>query len=78
MRLLEEVPSVDWTYCSNHTLRALQLPHPTNSAMVEMDRCIASAISVNGKHGIDSRAAGRAKVIQSQLNSRMRMNLCCL
>ncbi len=29
-RLLEEAPSVDWTYRSNHTLRALQLPNPAN------------------------------------------------
>ena len=77
-KLLNDVSSMDGTYNSNHTLTKLVLPESTNSTVQEMRRHIESAIQINKGNDGNSHAAGRAKVIYTQLNSQKRKELCRL
>ena len=78
LKLLNDVSSIDSTYSSNHTLTALILPESANAAIQEMTKHIESAIGINRSNDGNSHAAGRAKVIETQLNSHKRKVLCCL
>ena len=71
LKLLVDVSSVESTYNSNHTLAKLS----KLTADATMNRLIDSAVELNGRF---ARAAGRAKVINYQLNSQNRRELCQL
>ena len=64
--------SIDSTYNSNHTLTNLVLPESTNSTIQEMQRHIDRALAINETSEGSAHAAGRAKVIDTQLNSQKR------
>lgn len=77
-RLLNDVSSIDNTYNSNHTLTTLCLPRSTDAAILEVKKHIESAIKINKNYDGNSHEAGRAKVIDNQLNSQKRNELCRL
>ena len=78
LKLLNDVSSIEGTYNSNYTLTYLSLPDSYNATVREMRGHVNSAITINSKHRGNPRAAGRTKVIQTQLNSKMRKELCHL
>ena len=73
LKLLVDVSSVESTYSSNHTLTTLIL----SNAETSMSRYIDSAAKLNKVHQ-SFHAAGRAKVINYQLSSNERNEVCCL
>ena len=77
-KLLNDVSSIESTYNSNHTLKYLSLPASTDATIQEMKGHINSAIKINKGNGGNPHAAGRAKVMQTQLNSQKRKELCRL
>ena len=74
-KLLNDVSSIDGTYNSNHTLTFIGLPDSTDATVKELKGHIDRAIKINKKYDGNSHAAGRAKVIDTQLNSRKKMEL---
>ena len=78
LKLLNNASSIDSTYTSNHTLKKLLLPSTPTATTREMHKHINSAIQINKGNEGNSHAAGRAKVIATQLNSNARMDLCRL
>ena len=78
LKLLNDVSSIERTYNSNHTLTTLILPYSSNATICEMQRHIDFAAEINKSNEGNSHAAGRAKVIQTQLNSQKRKELCHL
>ena len=68
LKLLVDVSSIDKTYNSNHTLMALR----TNSEI----QSTADKVCLVNKNSNSNHAAGRAKVIENQLNSQNRKKLC--
>jgi hypothetical protein len=75
LKLLNNASSIDSTYTSNHTLKKLLLP---SALKMQQYKQINSAIQINKGNEGNSHAAGRAKVIATQLNSNARMDLCRL
>ena len=76
MKLLNDIASIESTYNSNHTLTHLGLPKSTNQIIgVRYQHHIEAAASINMMIK-PSRAAGRTKVIVSQLYSKDRKELC--
>ena len=78
LSLLNDVSSIERTYNSNHTLITLHLPSFASSNYAKLEKHIASAIKTNRENRGISDGAGRAKVIETQLNSDARMELCHL
>jgi len=76
LKALNDVTSIDRTYNSNHTLINLHLP--SNRKFFAMLNSIKSAISTNITNSRNFHAAGRSKVIETQLRSSRRMKLCNL
>ena len=76
LKLLNDISSIENTYKSNHTLIALKLVyHNTKSGVIGL---IDSLIDINNRNQTSRHAAGRAKVIHYQLNSRNRKYVCRL
>jgi len=91
LKLLNDLSSIERTYNSNHTLHTLttlRLPYFSDAKYFETKKhiasaintltLIASAININDENRGNSHAAGRAKVIATQLNRNARMELCRL
>ena len=78
LKLLNDVSSIDGTYNSNHALSRLFLPKYTNATIEKMKNHIHFAIGINQRHRGNSHEAGREKIIETQLNSNTRMELCHL
>ena len=74
-KLLNDTSSIDRTYNSNHCLTALYLPRSTDATIQELTKHIKTAIKINESNEGNSHAAGRAKVIETQLNSMKRKEL---
>ena len=74
LELLVDVSSVQSTYNSNHTLTKLWLPRAETTTMISH---IDSAVQLN-KLRYSSHAAGRGKVIEYQLDSQTREEMCRL
>ena len=75
LKLLNDMSSIDSTYNSNHTLTLLTLTNSTNATIQEWKKHIDCAIVTNQRHRGNPHAAGRAKVIETQLNSQKREEL---
>ena len=73
LKLIFDVSSIENMYKSNHTLRALYLP--VCSSGQEFKHITDSIFDINSN---SSHAAGRAKVIKYQLNSKERKKMCRL
>jgi len=86
LKVLIEMSSIENTYDSNHSLTELNLSALTTSdTMEEMKRHIHSVVELNKTNANSvygqtyiSHAAGKAKVIEYQLNSQTRKDLCRL
>lgn len=82
LTLLNDVSSIETTYASNHSLMSLRLPSSDETACMRL--LINSALADNSKYGyyreddLNAKAICRSKVIRSQLNSRVRKELCHL
>lgn len=74
LRLLNDVSSIESTYNSNHTLTTLDLEHTRLENLSSVIH-IRAACKLN-QESSSSEAAGRAKVIHSQLNSQTRKQYC--
>ena len=72
LKVLVDVSSIDNTYKANHTLTALSLFYNIAEEMH-----IKSILRIN-RDKLNSHAAGRAKVIKYQLNSKNRKEMCDL
>ena len=72
LKLLNDVSSIGSTYNSNHDLIYLELPESTDATIEELQRRIKAAIGMNETQV----EAGRAKVIETQLDTDKRMELC--
>ena len=70
--------SVRRTYRSNISLINLHLPAPTDATVREIQSHIESAVAINRGHLGSPGGAGRSKVIETQLNSQKRKELCRL
>ena len=79
LKLLVDVSSIESTYNSNFTLTSFRLiaDETVISRQAPMIRHIDHAIQLNEQHH-SSRATGREKVIEYQLNSQSRKDLCRL
>eukprot|EP00581_Thalassiosira_minuscula_P019252 CAMPEP_0183732646 /NCGR_PEP_ID=MMETSP0737-20130205/38988_1 /TAXON_ID=385413 /ORGANISM="Thalassiosira miniscula, Strain CCMP1093" /LENGTH=540 /DNA_ID=CAMNT_0025965717 /DNA_START=213 /DNA_END=1832 /DNA_ORIENTATION=+ len=76
LRTLNDVSSIEATYNSNHTLRKFDgFPHTWRSERVMLTN-ISSALWANRNHEGNPHAAGRAKIIMTQLDSKKRKELC--
>ena len=74
LRLLNDVSSIESTYNSNHTLTTLDLLDDD-----ETDSALSAEIGIacrQNEHNTTPKAAGRAKVTHSQLNSQTRKLYC--
>ena len=76
LTLLVNVSSIDSTYKSNHTLMQVFLCGGDHNLISFQQR--EAATRLNRLHHLSSHAAGRAKVIEYQLNSQKRKLLCQL
>ena len=76
LKVLNDVSSIERTYKSNHTLSKLLCPRYVETP--DTWKHIFSVISINEQNPGNSHAAGRSKVIATQLNSTTRMELCRL
>jgi len=89
LKTLNDVSSIKNTYNSNHTLKALELHYPVNlddeedsingddDTRDEIRTSINEALTIS-RNNRDPHAAGRAKVINYQLNSQNRNEACYL
>ena len=75
LKLVNDVSSIERTHNSNHTLKTLSLPRSTDAAIQEFKTHIDCAMRINK---YEERSHGRAKVVEAQLNSDERMELCHL
>ncbi|KAL9188113.1 hypothetical protein ACHAXT_006491 [Thalassiosira profunda] len=78
LRLLNDVSSIDRTYNSNHTLVTVKLPYSaSNPEATRMKKLFGWALDVNNRcEGKPRNKAGQMKVLQSQLSSIGRKNIC--
>ena len=74
-KLLNDISSIERTYNSNHNLIHLNLTDSTDATIKKITRHINQAIRINKNNEGNSHAAGRAKVIETQLNSKKRKEL---
>eukprot|EP00984_Skeletonema_dohrnii_P007118 scaffold2564_cov69-Skeletonema_dohrnii-CCMP3373.AAC.3 len=78
LKLVNDVSSINSTLQSNHTLQTSGLSALNkDSAPNEIEKQIRHALAINQENADDSAAAGREKVISTQLNSLTRKELCC-
>lgn len=75
MKLLNDISSISKTLNSNHSLTSLGLPFSTDQTFRNIKNHIDHSLRINEERGWYPTAAGRAKVIETQLNSNMRMDL---
>lgn len=75
LRLLNDVSSIGATYRSNHSLRSLELPRSFDLRVVRMFHHIDLAIQINKENAGRPHAAGREKVVATQLRSETRREL---
>ena len=79
LKLVNDITSVKSTYRSNNTLRELHFPSFSGSSQcTKLNKYIQSALRINREHQGNLNAAGRAKVLSTQLNSVTRRELCDL
>jgi len=81
LKLVNDVSSIKATLQSNHTLSYLNVERITPSVLEsgeEIKTHIDTATGINRNNGSDPNAAGREKVIQTQLHSETRAVLCRL
>eukprot|EP00984_Skeletonema_dohrnii_P015593 scaffold6773_cov115-Skeletonema_dohrnii-CCMP3373.AAC.3 len=83
LKLVNNVSSINATMQSNHTLRILLVKEINHNELdpdtdEEIKRYIDTATMINERYVSDPEAAGREKVIQTQLNSKTRAVLCRL
>mmetsp|Transcript_2848 Transcript_2848/g.6055 ORF Transcript_2848/g.6055 Transcript_2848/m.6055 type:complete len:486 (-) Transcript_2848:1-1458(-) len=77
LKLVNDVSSINSTLLSNHTLQTSGLSALNkDSAPNEIEKQIRHALVINQENAGDSAAAGREKVISTQLNSLTRKELC--
>ena len=74
LKLLNDVSTIKATLQSNHTLQTTGLS--TDDEPNEIERHIFHALQINQDNAGNSKAAGRDKVIHTQLNSSTRKALC--
>ena len=74
LKLLNDVSTIKATLRSNHTLQTTGLS--TDDEPNEIERHIFHALQINQDNTGNSKAAGRDKVIHTQLNSTTRKELC--
>jgi len=75
LKLLNDISSIDRTYNSNHSLTSLDLPRSIDSFSCGLKKHIDFVRRINEEQEGNAEAAGRAKVIETILNSRKRMYL---
>jgi hypothetical protein len=80
LRLVNDVSNINATQRSNHTLRYLYLKHINPDGLYadvksQIQRQIDNALEININHEDDPEAAGKEKVIRSQLHSSTRAEL---
>jgi len=81
LKLINDVSSIKATLQSNHTLKYVNVERITPSVLEsgeEIKTHIDTATGINRNNGSDPNAAGREKVIQTQLHSETRAVLCRL
>jgi len=78
LKILLDASSIENMYNSNHTLTSLLFAFYSVRPRDETGRQIELAIHMNKLHQSSRAAAGRAKVINYQLNSQRRKELCHL
>ena len=81
LKLVNDISSIKATLQSNHTLRKLHVKYiDTDPSELELGEIIqgqiAIATMINEGHGSDTELAGREKIIQTQLHSERRAQLC--
>ena len=76
MKLVNDMSSIKATLQSNHRLRFVRWKVPDNP-FDETENLICAALGVNQTNYLNPAAAGKTKVIYTQLNSRARSQ-CCL
>jgi len=75
LKLLNDISSIDNTFNSNNAITNLGLPKLARVDYPQVVRYINFATNMNRMHKGNAAAAGRAKVIGSQLNTRKRIKL---
>eukprot|EP00985_Skeletonema_marinoi_P011780 scaffold5591_cov148-Skeletonema_marinoi.AAC.9 len=76
LELVNDMSSINGTLQSNHTLQHLDLsPHKVDDTDLIRQQ-IENALEINCEHEDNPAAAGKEKVIQTQLNSQKRSELC--
>ena len=75
LKLLNDISSIDNTVNSNHTILALGFPERVRYDQPQIMRFIDFAINMNRIHKGTTEAAGKAKVMGSQLNTNKRARL---
>jgi len=81
LKLVNDVSSINATLQSNHTLRNLlveRINHNEFDPHAEIQTHVNIVTMINERYVSDPEAAGRQKVIQTQLNSKTRAVLCRL
>eukprot|EP00985_Skeletonema_marinoi_P021047 scaffold12694_cov141-Skeletonema_marinoi.AAC.5 len=81
LKLVNDVSSINATLQSNHTLRNLlvkEINHNEFDPHAEIQTHVNIVTMINERYVSDPDAAGRQKVIQTQLNSKTRAVLCRL
>eukprot|EP00984_Skeletonema_dohrnii_P007119 scaffold2565_cov98-Skeletonema_dohrnii-CCMP3373.AAC.1 len=77
LKLVNDVSSINSTLQFNHTLQTSGLSALNkDSAPNEIEKQIRHALVINQENADDSAAAGREKVVSTQLNSLTRKELC--
>eukprot|EP00985_Skeletonema_marinoi_P021048 scaffold12694_cov141-Skeletonema_marinoi.AAC.6 len=79
LKLINDVSSIKATLQSNHTLKYVNVERITPSVLEsgeEIKTHIDTATGINRNNGSDPNAAGREKVIQTQLKCKTRAVLC--
>ena len=75
IKLLNDISSIDNTVSSNHTILTLGFPERARLGHHQIMRYIDFAINMNRIHAGIADAAGKAKVVGSQLNTNKRLKL---
>eukprot|EP00984_Skeletonema_dohrnii_P032103 scaffold25545_cov78-Skeletonema_dohrnii-CCMP3373.AAC.3 len=81
LKLVNDISSIEATLESNHTLKVLQVDDDGYQDLIETSLgvwYIDEALNINLRNANNAEAAGRAKVIQTQLQSEIRAKIAAL